>query len=72
MYGGDFYSIFKVLVGGRFPLGQTPKLPDEACWKIKVRPAPLFDRWGEKALDLLFGERTDRKEFFAGEKKSFH
>ena len=72
MYGGDFYSIFKVQVGGGFPLGQTPKLPDEACWKIKVRPAPLFDRWGKKALDLLFGERTDTKEFFAGEKKSFH
>ena len=31
----------------------------------------LFDRWGKKALDLLFGERTDTKEFFVGEKKSF-
>ena len=25
------YSFFKVLLGGRFPLGQTPKLPDEVC-----------------------------------------
>ena len=25
------YSFFKVLVGGRFPLVQTPKLPDEVC-----------------------------------------
>ena len=64
MYGGDFYSIFKVLVGGRFPLGQTPKLPDEACWKIKVRPAPLFDRWGKKALDLFGrGEKPTGKIF---------
>ena len=25
------YSFFKVQVGGRFPLVQTPKLPDEVC-----------------------------------------
>ena len=39
--------------------------------EINFRPAPLFDRWGKKALDLLFGERTDAKRFFAGEKSPF-
>ena len=40
--------------------------------EINFRPAPLFDRWGKKALSFSSVRDAEGKEFFADEKKSFH
>ena len=65
------YSFFKVLLGGRFPLGQTSYCPMRSAEEKNFRPAPLFDRWGKKALSFSSVRGADGKEFFAGEKSPF-
>ena len=41
--------------------GRPPNCPMRSAEGEKVRPAPLFDRWGRKALDL-FGRGENRRE----------
>ena len=67
------YSIFKVRWEAGSRLRQTPKLPDEVCCKGETIDRRPCLTGGAKRLSIyLVGERTDRKGFFAGEKKSFH
>ena len=40
--------------------GRPPNCPMRSAKGEKVRPAPLFDRWGRKALDL-FGRGENRR-----------
>ena len=65
------YSFFKVLLGGRFPLGQTSYCPMRSA-EEKINRRPCLTGGAKRLSIYLVGERTDRKEFFAGEKKSFH
>ena len=66
------YSFFKVLLGGRFPLGQTPNCPMRSAEKAKLDRRPCLTGGAERLSIYCSGRGADEKEFFAGEKKSFH
>ena len=66
------YSFFKVLVGGRFPLGQTSYCPMRSAEEISFNRRPCLTGGAERLSIYLVGERSRHEKIFAGEKKSFH
>jgi hypothetical protein len=68
-----FYSVFKVLVGGGFPLKADPQIARWGLLKEKKLDRRPCLTGGAKRLSIYYSVRDPTgKKFFTGEKKSFH